>query len=246
MTKHDPDFDFEPIVGLPAKLPEDEKILWSGSPQKWRFGHQMFHTRIIMAVFVILAVSSIFSGLDHGASLTRIVMTFITLLAVGGAIVGAAVLWGWLVAINTVYTLTDKRFVIRHGVTLPMAINVPFAKVANAAAKIREDASGDISFALLDGNRLALYAAWPHNRPWSWQGTAPAIRCVADAPAVARIVADALAAYASTHGQTCATARPKVPIRIRPGQVSPGHVRPGQVAAPARNAEPAGMRSARA
>lgn len=235
MTKHDDDYDFEPIVGLPAKLPEGETILWSGAPEKWRLGHHVFHTRLIAAVFIILAVSSIFSGLNHGASALKITTTFVTLLATGAAIIGAAVLWGWLMAINTVYTVTDKRLVIRHGVTLPMAINIPYAKVANAAAKIRSDGSGDVSLSLLDGNRLALYAAWPHNRPWSWQGTAPAVRCVANAPAVARIVADALATFVSAGGDACTTRRPKVPIRTRPQQ-----------AAPARAPEPATMRSARA
>ncbi|MEM7775248.1 MAG: photosynthetic complex putative assembly protein PuhB [Pseudomonadota bacterium] len=218
---HDPDFDFEPIAGLPTKLPEDETILWSGSPEAWRFGHHVFRTRLVFAFFVVLAASSIFSGLNHGAETWRIALTFATLLSVGAAIVGFAMCFGWLMAINTVYTITNKRLVIRHGVTMPMAINVPFSKVANAAAKIRDDGNGDVSLSLLDGNRLALYAAWPHNRPWSWQGTAPAIRCVADAAVAARVLADSLAQYVTERGQAYERTRPKVPIRTAPAMDQP-------------------------
>ena len=205
---HDDDFAFEPIDGLPEKPPEGEEILWSGTPEKWRLGHQIFHTRLIFAFFVVLAVSSIFSGLNHGAGTARIALTFATLLAVGGMIVGFAVLAGWLIAINTVYTITGERLVIRHGVTLPMAVNFPFSKVANAAAKIRDDGVGDVSMALLDGNRVSIFAIWPHNRPWSWQGAAPAIKCVPDAVTAAQVLANALTAHAHARGDL--PARPKI------------------------------------
>ena len=207
-THKDNDFDFEPIEGLPEKPPQGEEILWSGTPEKWQLGHQIFHTRLIMAFFAVLAISSIFSGINHGAGAGRIAFTFSTLLIVGGLVVGFAVVLGWLIAINTVYTITSQRLVIRHGITMPMAVNFPFTKVANAAAKIRHDGSGDISMALLDGNRVSIFAIWPHNRPWSWQGAAPAIKSVSNAPEVAKILSDALVANAATYGT--APARPKV------------------------------------
>ena len=209
---HDDDFDFEPIDGLPEKPPQGETILWTGSPEKWRLGHQIFHTRWIMAFFVVIAVSSIFSGINHGASAGRIGATFVTLLVLGGLVVGFAMVMGWLIAINTIYTITSERLVIRHGVTMPMAVNFPFSKVANAAAKIRSDGSGDVSMALLDGNRVSIFAIWPHNRPWSWQGAAPAIRCVADAAAVSEVLGKALSAHAQATGD--AFARPKI-VRTR-------------------------------
>ncbi len=221
MTPHD-DFAFEPIAGLPGELPEGENILWRGTPEPWQLGHAIFHTRIIALFFAVLAVSSVFSGLNHGATVGHIVMTFVTLCVVGAAIIGFAMLAGWLIAINTVYTITDKRLVIRHGVTLPMAINVPFATIATASAKIQDDGSGDVSVCLRDGERLALYAVWPHNRPWSWQGTAPAIRCAAQATAAARVLSEALAAYAAQTGDAYQRAKPKIQIRTRPHAKAPG------------------------
>lgn len=221
MTHDHDDFDFEPITGLPSKLPEDETILWSGTPQKWTLGHRIFSTRWIALAFVVLAISSVFSGIDHGVGAGRIALTFATLLFVGVAIIGFAMVFGWLIAINTVYTITDKRLVVRHGVTMPMSINVPFAKVANAGVKLYPDGSGDLSLALLDGNRVSIYAIWPHNRPWSWQGATPAMRSVPDASRVSQILHDALVAYVSEHGEVYAGRRPKIAIRTRDRQRRP-------------------------
>ena len=212
---HNSDFDFEPISGLPSKLPEDETILWRGSPEKWKLGHRIFATRWIAAFFVVLAVSSIFSGIDHGVAPARIAMTFATLLFVGASVIGFAMLFGWLVAINTVYTITDKRIVIRHGVTMPMAVNVPYAKIATAAAKLHADGTGDVSVALLDGNRVNVFAIWPHHRPWSWQGAAPAMKSVPEASRVAQLLHDALVADVTDRGDVYSGTRPKIQIRTR-------------------------------
>lgn len=238
MSKHDdPDFDFEPIAGLPSELPEDETILWSGTPEKWQLGLRIFPTRAVAVVAVVLAVSSIFSGMSHGASAGQMTLTFVSMLFVGAAIIGFAMVWGWLVAINTVYTVTNKRLVIRHGVTLPMAINVPFAKVANAAAKIRDDGTGDVSVAMLDGNRVSIVALWPHNRPWSWQGPTPAMRCIPDASRVAQILHDALVRYATQAGETYQGERPKLRLRTRDHEAS--DVRGAEPAVARSNAEAA-------
>jgi hypothetical protein len=215
MSGHD-DFAFEPVPGLPSELPDGEKTLWSGSPEAWTFGYRVFHIRWVAAFFVILAVSSIFSGFNHGAGTGRVAMTFITLLFVGGLVGGFLMVMGWLVAINTIYTLTNKRLIIRHGVTMPMAVNVPFTKVARADVKVHANGAADISVSLLDGNRLSIFAIWPHNRPWSWQGAAPAMRMVPEGVKVAKILSDALLAHATAEAATTQSvdirkpARPKV------------------------------------
>lgn len=209
----DNDFAFEPIKGLPEELPEGETILWSGSPEKWAIGTRVFHARAIFAVFAILAISSLFSSLTPDASIAQRIGQCLSILAAGGAYVALATFMGWLIAINTVYTLTNKRIVIRHGVTMPMAINLPFSKVASAALRSGSDGAGDVSVTLLDGNHVSLFALWPHNRPWSWQGAAPAFKCIADADRVAQILHDALVADAASAGQSFEGERPRIPVR---------------------------------
>ncbi|MGF1650017.1 MAG: photosynthetic complex putative assembly protein PuhB [Hyphomicrobiaceae bacterium] len=215
MRDHHDDFEFEPIAGLPKALPKGETILWSGSPEKWRLGHQIFATRWVALVFVVLALSSLFSGLTPNATTTQLAVRFLMILTAGAAVVAFAATMGWLIAINTVYTITDKRLVIRHGVTMPMAVNVPFTKIASASAKVETDGSGDVAVALLDGNRVSLFAIWPHNRPWNWQGAAPAIRCIPDAGKVAAILHEALVADVRASGDVYVGEKPKVAVRTR-------------------------------
>ncbi|MEL6373914.1 MAG: photosynthetic complex putative assembly protein PuhB [Pseudomonadota bacterium] len=218
----DDDFAFEPTPGLPEALPGGEVKLWSGAPDPWRFGHRIFPTKWVAAIFAIIAVSSIFSGLNHGAGAGQIAFVFFTMLAVGAAIIGFAVLAGWLVAINTIYTITSERVIIRHGVVMPMAVNVPFSKVAIAACKARGDGSGDLSLALLDKERISFFALWPHNRPWSWQGTVPAMRGIHDVNDVAKILSDALGSHARLHEAAHVLSPPKV-VRTRPLHAGAGH-----------------------
>lgn len=221
--KHDDDFDFEPVEGLPAKPPEGETVLWSGSPEKWQLGHQIFRTRVLAAIFLVLAVSSLFSNLYAAPTTGVLAIRALSIVIAGGLVVGFAVSWGWLVAINTVYTITNERIVIRHGVTMPIAINIPFAKVATASAKVRADGFGDISVALLDGNRVSGFAVWPHKRPWSWQGTAPAFKCVANASEVARTLHEALVAHVTASGDVYVGEKPKLQIRTREREGRMGH-----------------------
>ena len=50
------------------------------------------------------------------------------------------------------YTITSKRVLFQFGVALPMTMNIPFGKIANAALKTYRDGSGDIPLHLSDGN----------------------------------------------------------------------------------------------
>lgn len=207
------DFAFETPEGLPEPPPEGERILWTGAPKAGELGHRLFATKWIGGIAVLLAVSSLFSPLHANATVGQHAMIVVMLLLAGALGIGFAMFWGWLVAINTRYTITNERIVIRHGVTMPMSINVPFAKIATASTKVRGDASGDVSVALLDGNRVSWFAAYPHTRPWTWQGVQPAFRCVPEAGNVARLLHDALVAHVTDHGDVYVGERPKRQIR---------------------------------
>jgi hypothetical protein len=52
---HD-DFNFEPIRGLPEKLPEGEHILWQGAPDPRRLAREALGVRWVAAYFILLAV----------------------------------------------------------------------------------------------------------------------------------------------------------------------------------------------
>ena len=50
----------------------------------------------------------------------------------------------WLFRRAACYTITSKRVLFQFGVALPMTMNIPLGKIANAALKTYRDGSGDI------------------------------------------------------------------------------------------------------
>ena len=123
---------------------------------------------------------------------------------------------GWLNARTTVYTITNRRVVLRIGVALTMAINIPFRQIAAANLKTRSDGSGDITLQLLDGNRIAYLHLWPHARAWRLKQPEPMLRAIAHVQPVARILGDALAASLETTAERAAEPRVRGKRRAAP------------------------------
>ncbi|MEQ8514619.1 MAG: photosynthetic complex putative assembly protein PuhB, partial [Chromatocurvus sp.] len=100
----------------------------------------------------------------------------------------------WLFARSTVYTITNKRIVLRFGVAIPMMINLPFDRLHAADLRGFSDGSGDIALRLEDGERISYWALWPHARPWTFSPVVPMLRNVPDAQRVASQLAAVVAA----------------------------------------------------
>ena len=54
--------DYEPVPGLPERLPEGETILWQGAPMAQSFARYAFHIRAVAAYFALLAVWHLADG----------------------------------------------------------------------------------------------------------------------------------------------------------------------------------------
>ena len=110
------------------------------------------------------------------------------------AISGIAVLAGlaWLFHRAACYTITSKRVLFQFGVALPMTMNIPLGKIANAALKTYRDGSGDIPLQLNDSKRVSYLLLWPHIRPWRMRVPEPMLNSVPDAARVAARLAEAL------------------------------------------------------
>ena len=72
----------------------------------------------------------------------------------------------YLISSTTVYSITDKRGLMRIGIVLNLSLNIPFSKIELAACKVYPDRSGDISLNLVPDNKIAYLHLWPHCRPW--------------------------------------------------------------------------------
>lgn len=188
--------EMEPIPGLPEELPDGEYILWQGSPD-WRgLAMRAYHLKLAALYFGLFALWSVVSGLADGLSAAAVAMNLVALCVpalVGG---GVLLLLAWLTARTTIYTLTNRRIVMRFGMALPMVVNVPFSIVTAAGAKLHADGTADIPLTLSDGNRLGYFVLWPNARPWRLRRPEPMLRVVPDGQAAAQRIANALAAYA--------------------------------------------------
>lgn len=192
------DFDFEPIPGLPALPPEDETILWQGSPD-WRgLAWRAFHLREVSFYFAALVAAQPAMALMQGTAIgaTLLPMSFIAL--AGSVALGMLGGLAWLSARGTVYTITSRRLVMRFGIALPMTINLPFAAVAEAGLRLRRGGRGDLSIGLVPGGRVSYLVLWPHARPWRLGRPEPMLRELPEAERVAAILARALAAHAGS------------------------------------------------
>jgi hypothetical protein len=98
-------------------------------------------------------------------------------------------LLAWLSARTTAYTITNKRVVMRVGIVLTLAFNLPYSRVAAAGLNRGARGVGDIALTLGDGDRIAWLNLWPHARPWQLARPQPTLRCVAGADAVALLLA---------------------------------------------------------
>ena len=190
----------EPIEGLPELLPQGERILWQGAPQWKALALRGLHVRTVLVYFALLFVwsvgMSLWDGATFGASL------WIALRLVPVAIAAAAILslYAWLAYRTTVYTITNRRVVMRFGVALPMTLNVPFAEMGNAALKVYRDGTGDIPLTLTGPERISYVALWPHVRPWRAAKPEPMLRSVPEAEQVAKTLGQALAEASRERG----------------------------------------------
>lgn len=201
MSEH----DFEPIRGLPAAPPKDERILWQGAPDWWALSQRAFHVRSVAAYFVLLMI---WRGAAMGSVEAGLQLLPLTLICIG-LLIGLAA----LTARTTVYTVTSKRIVMRFGLALPKAINIPFKIVASADMRSYGDKSGDVSLTLTAPNSINYFLLWPHARPWKLARPQPTLRAVPDGARVGALLAAALSA---THGPGAVS--PPIPVSAAPAK----------------------------
>jgi hypothetical protein len=183
--------EFEPQRGLPETLPGDEKLLWQGSPDWRMLARRAFHLRkltLYFAAMVLLRAAFVFS--DTG-SVTAALRATPGPLALAAIALGLVALMAWLTARSAVYTLTDKRVVMRIGIVLTLTFNIPYRRIAMAGLHVDAQGTGDLPLALLPPDHIAYLHLWPHARPWRLARPEPMLRSVPDAAAVAQLLTQA-------------------------------------------------------
>lgn len=209
------EYDFEPVPGLPQELPPGERMLWQGSPDWHGIARRVYHVRSVAAYFAILAAWRIAAGLHDGLDLLTVLDSCTWLVGIGAVAVGLLYGLAWGTARSSIFTLTDRRLVMRYGMALPLALNLPFSKIDGAALKMHADGTGDIPLTLTADNQLSYLVLWPFARPWHVARTQPMLRSIPDPQSVSRLLSSALEAQALGKSMTKATSQP-LGIRVVP------------------------------
>ena len=205
-----PEHEFEPQYGLPEKLPEGEHILWQGRPDWKRLARHAFHLRKLTAYFALMLTLRGVVAYADGAGLAAAVTSALWLLPLAGTGLGLVALLAWLSARGTVYTLTDRRVVMRIGIVLTITFNLPFARIKAADLALLGDGHGDISLALSGERPIGWLQLWPHARPWRLARPEPSLRSIPQAAQVAQQLTQAWSAATglAAMAQDVATSQP--------------------------------------
>ena len=196
--------EFEAEHGLPQALPPGERILWQGSPD-WRvMAREALHTRLLSIYFGVLLAWRGITVFSHDGSFVDATLAVLWLLPAAVSAIAVLSLIAWLIARTSVYTVTDKRVVMRIGVVLGITFNLPHSQIESAGLRLDTASgarrSGDLTLVLADTDRIAYVHLWPHTRPWRVRRTEPMLRAVPNVEKVASILAAALADSASSAG----------------------------------------------
>ena len=173
------EYDHEPIRGLPADLPEGEHIIWQGAPVWKNMAMSALHIRLAFVYFLMIVTTALFRG-DWS--------TAMAVSAFGAVTIGMFVLFAWGVARTTVYTLTNKRVVLRIGVALNKCINLPLSELESANLKQLPDGSGNIVLTLKGLPRLGYLMLWPHARSLRIVRPQPMMRAIPEAQRVSALL----------------------------------------------------------
>jgi len=186
------EYDYEPTPGLPGRLPEGEHVLWQGAPDWRSLAIRAFHARKVAIYCIVLMVwhfyGRIYDGYSVAMALNALMIPILLTIAVTALLAGL----GWLSAWTTIYTITNRRVVLRAGIAIPMSINIPFKSLAEGNLKMHRDGTGDVILKVAGNDRIAYAHLWPHVRRWRFKRPEPMLRCISDPMQAADILGRAV------------------------------------------------------
>lgn len=205
-TNAEHEHEFEPQYGLPERLPQDEKILWQGSPDWKTLARHAFHINKLVAYFGVIIAIRVFVVLTDGLGMNAAFASAMWLGLLAASAIGVLAMIAYFSARTTAYTITNKRLVMRVGIVLTIAYNLPYKRIASAGLRKLGKEHGDIPVVLMPGDKIAYAHLWPHVRPWRFAKPEPMLRSIPDAEKVAGILTQAWSAVVKVSGTVPSTA----------------------------------------
>ena len=92
---------------------------------------------------------------------------------------------------STIYTVTNKRIVLKIGAALPISYNIPFKQISSVDLK-SYGVKGSIAISLLGDNKISYLSCWPHVRPWHFSKPCPSLLFLDNIEEVSQIIKKAM------------------------------------------------------
>lgn len=214
IESHGHEHEMEPQYGLPEHLPAGETIRWQGSPEFKAMALRVFHVRKVAVYFAaLLALRAVLVASD-GGSLTDALFALAWPLPLALTALVALTALAWMTATTAVYTLTDKRVVMRIGIVLTLTFNIPLRTLKAASLRRGAGGIGDVVIQLAGPDQIAFLHLWPHVRPWHVARPEPMLRALADAPHVAALLTQAWSAATGVATRPLAAADDGAPVLV--------------------------------
>ena len=183
--------EFEAARGLPELLPAGERVLWQGSPDWQQLARRAFHVRKLVVYFAALVALRLVLMAADGAAAGAMAVSALWMVLLAATALGLLSFTAWLAAKSAIYTVTNRRVVMRIGIVLTLTFNIPFRRIAAAGLHLSPDGTGDLPMQLAEGDSIAYLHLWPHARPWRAARPEPMLRCVPQAAQVAQLLSQA-------------------------------------------------------
>lgn len=184
------DFAVEPIEGLPELLPKGEVILWQGRPNWLRLTIESLNLWWVIGYFGLLAAWRFLTVIDYmplGTAFSASIPFLFVAAFVGLLLCGV----GYIQAKATLYTITNRRVVMRIGAALTLTLNLPFTKIDNAAVAKKRGGFGNIALETSGDTKFSFFVLWPHARSWYFGKPQPTLKCIPDIEKVSSILGQA-------------------------------------------------------
>jgi hypothetical protein len=204
--------ELEAVPGLPEPLPAGEHILWQGAPDWWQLANDAFHVRRISIYFALMLALQVLLSWEPEAGVIANLAPLSLSATLAGLALGLLSLTAWLSARTTMYTLTNRRVVMRIGIVLTVSFNFPLRWIAAAHMKPAANGCGDIALELKGADRIGYLHLWPHARAWELKKPQPQLRSLKDAAAVGELLHKAWRARLSEIGAI--EPQERIPVRM--------------------------------
>ena len=178
-------------ANLAESLPEDEMLIWQGRPEAKAIAIRAMYLWYVVAYLLGLALLRTGYLVMGDAPVSEwsalLAWQLLASLFVVGIILGLAAVYGK----STIYTLTNRRVILRTGAAVPIHVNFPLEQIASADLKVFSDGTGDIALKLENSDKLYWLLLWPNVRSWWVRPLQPLLRGLRDFELAASSLASA-------------------------------------------------------